>query len=83
MNNVLIFRITEKHVCVDGLIFVKSRLGIYRAEKEEFNSLHLYKNLLDSFLESEKIEEEGILKLNFDNYFSETLSSLKIKTSLN
>lgn len=83
MNDILVFRITENTVCVDGVVFIKSGLGIYRPEREEFEFSNIHRNYLESFLKAEKIEEEGILKLNFDSYLLETLSSLKIKASLN
>tara|TARA_R110002012_G_scaffold279937_2_gene468373 strand:- start:958 stop:1209 length:252 start_codon:yes stop_codon:yes gene_type:complete len=83
MSDILVFRITEDTICVDGVVFIRSDLGVYRPEREEFSQLNVFRVYIDSFLEAEREERESIEKLNFDNYLSETLVNLKIKNYLN
>ena len=34
--NIRIFRLTENEISVDGVLFIKSEHGVYRAEREEY-----------------------------------------------
>lgn len=83
MSDVLVFRITEDTICVDGVVFIRSDLGVYRPEREEFSSLNVFRVYIKSFLEAEEKENECIEELNFDSYLSETLIDLKIRNYLN
>ncbi len=74
--NISIFRLTDDTICVDGIIFIKSPLGIYRAEREEYQDLNVFRNIIEAFLEAESVEKKLIDKEIFDEYVDSVLTEL-------
>jgi len=77
--NITIFRLTENEICVDGIIFIKSAYGIYRAEKEEYQDLNIFRNYIEAFLQAEATEKEQIEEEIFNDYLSMTLLESNIR----
>lgn len=79
--NIAVFRLTETEICVDGIIFIKSPFGVYRAEREEYQDLNIFRNYIESFLQAEANEKEQIDEDIFNDYLSMTLLESNIRPS--
>jgi|32_taG_2_1085360.scaffolds.fasta_scaffold27804_2 hypothetical protein len=77
--NVLVFRLTKDVISVDGVIFRKSPCGVYRADREEYQDLNVFRNYVEAFLKAEKVDNEQEEKKEFYHYLSLTLLENKIK----
>ena len=81
--NVLVFRLKKDVISVDGIIFRKSPFGIYRADKEEYQDLNIFRGFVDAFLEAEQkaknVEKEQENEEAFDHYLAMTLLESRIR----
>tara|TARA_R100000951_G_scaffold107160_1_gene102291 strand:+ start:3735 stop:3983 length:249 start_codon:yes stop_codon:yes gene_type:complete len=78
--NIRIFRLTENEISVDGVLFIKSEHGVYRAEREEYQDLNIFRNIIDAFLEAEYQEKETIDIDIFEGYVDNLLIDSNIST---
>lgn len=78
--NIRIFRLTENEISVDGVLFIKSEHGVYRAEKEEYQDLNIFRGIIDAFLEAEYQEKETIDIDIFEGYVDNLLINSNIST---
>ncbi len=56
---IMIFRLSDTEISVDGIIFMKVKSGNYIAEREEFRELNVFRSIIEDFL---KVEQVAIKK---------------------
>lgn len=54
MNGVMIFRLSDTEISIDGCIFIKGKYGAYYAEREELRELNVFRSYISAFLEMEE-----------------------------
>jgi hypothetical protein len=63
----LIFRLTDTEIVVDHQLFVKSKHGVYVAEREELRGLNVFRKHIDLFLRAEEKRNKEQFELELTN----------------